>query len=1835
MAGKDGKGQLSDSADFEPRRRKASWREMTQSFFGGGGGAQRWREEPRRVSGGKHRRRAVLNWAKKAGAAVLAASLIALFLYFVFWGETITPIVAYAATDYPAPLPPNAWSREDSWRLNLPRKNGNFQPVYPVESPPKTPETLVNWEQAAATKDWLHHLRGAVQAGAKQAAKTKQRVLILYLSMHGAVSETEQPCLLLPNLRALPQDWLTPEKSDLGIPLMKVMNEIQTIAAEHNVNALVALDANRIDQLWDLGVLQSDFAAQARATIENDHGEGPKKDPWPNLSVLNSTGDGQLAWASPEMRHSVFAFYFEQGLRGAADKLPNGDSGDNVVTLRELHEYVRDHVDGWVRRQFGDQVHQEPALWKATDAELKLANCEPGFTAAMPERSPAKREAVSRVLKRFQLESKQTEDDGFRRTKPIAWERRRSDLLRFEQLSAAGDAYISATRELEKRLEQYAVPAIADDTSQAGPGGVSFALASRFLAGNTELSLSPELQGKFRSDIDGFAKRKDAEQSGGGPSEKPPAPTAGNPASPPDVAVSAAEGAAPAKQELATNPAATAGDQPTDQKPVEKAEEKPEDQRKLTDESLRVKTAVAWQWFRSRSHGRDEVGRVLTELFSKLPNGGQPTSVELQWMRLLHRDLDVEFWQKHRDWVRELADLRELSESAAAFVAPTESYGEVRRTHSLRAFLVLQDALTELEDRRRRQFEDRALIGNVEVGPGFENDLRQLRGEYEALLALTADMDAALARWEEIVAELPHLMAWQQRLLHLGLVRDDATAKADFPLNSEEIKTLLDSLDQLEQTLADPSELFPPSDSSAESGESKYQQARARVAKALADVEAPVNVLEMEYKDELRDVFKGGSKQDDLRRAELLLAGSVLYFDGLDDHSRDRLLQKRDEFAKDLYDVSPPTGQMRKVATKPSKQPAESASTAMDASKELARWSLGEGALREALKQVSSPESRLQDAWRSEARDALEKALREIDTTTRRAAAFAPYVIPLDAKRQGLDSKEVDGKYSDGVPAEPAEQRAWLELAGFLQWQGKRFVEDFWGDANPELAIPSMPGAQPDDANAVAAAKSHYFERAATPFVAAGESVAQRRSPGDKPEYPAAFGALKKLADETAGRLATAKKAAEKGVVPESRVVKSSARRIDASQLAVEFEDQATRNQGVLPVGQAAVWITGLKGLEVAASSPLRDGRGVGAGETLAALPIQFNGANAISAETVIAATLLYRGHYWRGFWKLEASERPLTVYYAPPKPSAPQVLVSDPESKQVAFSIVLDCSASMHPEGGSNMLQTAINSLQETLTPVAESGNHRVALWLFAHRIQAKGNTERQGYDLVPSPFFQTLGQPIFHPDDDVEAFRPMGPFTQQDRDVLINKLRVARITPWGGTPLYASIEQALLTDQRARNNGFRHHLIVITDGVNRLVRDAEYPILAPPGQQNPPASKLNQPDIPQLRKTFLREGLQNPIARLDIVNIQRPDEQGERLEDNKALVQLAKETGGGLINAPGAKDLAEELKKRIGMQKFVVYEGTTAKSNETRLNEWATVSDPISADQMVTAKVVESSVQSEPFPLLGSERMELQVAKVNGKESLVHLRYSENNDVPSDSSNKSFLATAHETRNPRLEGRPDDLMFRVSLQDVDEKKYLAPPAEAWAEIELPKRNGEPRTYLAYDLRLEEKSPAAILTWTVRGYPKGSEDERATLRIWWRSSPSKPLAEPNVDMLLKEDYSKAAPGLTLRGKLEGLKLTVLERHDPEELPETKTSNGVRWYRVEVSQPAKNIQSIARDFFPNDRSATHVFEFQGVSEGDVRASRVIIRELEFARAGASKDLHFASIPGVRLQPPPQ
>ncbi|MEX0641262.1 MAG: vWA domain-containing protein [Pirellulales bacterium] len=444
--------------------------------------------------------------------AAWALSGVALFAVLVWWLNfpRSTPLVSAVLVEYGFPVPPNAWAWDDEKAI---REQLSIDGAVAAtkDEPLKFPEKWsVRWKDREA---WLDALQDQV----KDASYSRiQRwltlgggpgdgAIILYLSAHGVVDRDGRACFLLPRpagdegVSFDPRRDLVPVRELFDRLFYDRTNGTQKLAPE--VTKLIVLDAGRIDQCWELGLLYNGFVESLQSELRELQVD--------NLFVLNSTDAGQKGWAAPELGASVFGFFVKRGLQGNADKEGFGND-DSFVSVEELSKYVRTNTAAWVRDNRDDR--QQPLLLQAgKDAAssagaplLRYGSQLPGV--ADPTGSEA-REARTARLDRIRGRLDRVRQSGWehharlagraRQRQPLQWHAFQDHLLRAEQLAMAGEAPQYAAEQFNRELAQ--VETLRDSMSRV--------TTSDDLPNSLALAESLALTSHTRAEVEQLAKQ--------------------------------------------------------------------------------------------------------------------------------------------------------------------------------------------------------------------------------------------------------------------------------------------------------------------------------------------------------------------------------------------------------------------------------------------------------------------------------------------------------------------------------------------------------------------------------------------------------------------------------------------------------------------------------------------------------------------------------------------------------------------------------------------------------------------------------------------------------------------------------------------------------------------------------------------------------------------------------------------------------------------------------------------------------------------------------------------------------------------------------------------------------------------------------------------------------------------------------------------------------------------------------------------------------------------------------------------------------------------------------
>ena len=246
-----------------------------------------------------------------------------------------------------------------------------------------------------------------------------QKTFVVYLSAHGVVNERDEPCFLMAGS--------DPHNSTTWLPASELIDALQTHPNLRSADIVLMLDANRVQDAWEIGVVENNFADRIFSLVTKSASD--------RLYVINSSSPGQHAYNAPEIGGTIFGHYVALGLAGA--------TGGTTVSLTELVQYLEVNVSEFARQFRHEQ--QRPCLIKGekADGNFKLAYCldTPKIKSpdgnALTERLRSRNDDVKELWNKFE---RCHNEEAFR-FQPMAYAEAGANLVRLEQLIIAGSDY--------------------------------------------------------------------------------------------------------------------------------------------------------------------------------------------------------------------------------------------------------------------------------------------------------------------------------------------------------------------------------------------------------------------------------------------------------------------------------------------------------------------------------------------------------------------------------------------------------------------------------------------------------------------------------------------------------------------------------------------------------------------------------------------------------------------------------------------------------------------------------------------------------------------------------------------------------------------------------------------------------------------------------------------------------------------------------------------------------------------------------------------------------------------------------------------------------------------------------------------------------------------------------------------------------------------------------------------------------------------------------------------------------------------------------------------------
>ncbi len=572
--------------------RKASWRGRGAPLARPGrapgrrpgGWSQREDKAPLRA-GQRHRLKVALGFI---GLMLLLAG----FVIYLLYRPIRTPLIVLAATDYRWPVPPNSLAEEDAHRF---ARLGE--------------EEIVSYSRARWDSTEQGILELQAQLDAARPGGPGKNVVLLYVSMHGAVDGDGEPCFIPPGVPA--------RDASCWLPVRRLLEEVfasdRPGKIDDRVHKVLILDADRIASSWRLGMVDRGFADRLRTVVEQLK--------IPRLHVLTSAGPGQTGWVAPELGGSLLAHFLQRGLHGAADAAPRGDQS-GTVSLLELHAYLKTQVGHWAVAHRA--ARQEPLLISSENVELVYAQAGGDEPAeAIPLADDPRWQRVAALWSRHAG----VEPQEPWRLQPVRWALFQAKLVHLERLILAGSAYRNEAERVADEVEGLARK--LEGPSQHLPADLaaySLPLAQR-LSGGADIEAARSRLEEILDEAPESAPKKETP-------EKP-----------------AGKVAADGDQEPSETETSEAA------KPEEPAESPPALQAPCNHLDA---SRAAWQWALDGLEASD-LRRVL-QFVADAPGRLAPGPVEAHFLHMLDAHLDRTVEAQH---LRESLRARHLAEQAA------------------------------------------------------------------------------------------------------------------------------------------------------------------------------------------------------------------------------------------------------------------------------------------------------------------------------------------------------------------------------------------------------------------------------------------------------------------------------------------------------------------------------------------------------------------------------------------------------------------------------------------------------------------------------------------------------------------------------------------------------------------------------------------------------------------------------------------------------------------------------------------------------------------------------------------------------------------------------------------------------------------------------------------------------------------------------------------------------------------------------------------------------------------------------------------------------------------
>lgn len=783
-------------------------------------------------------------------------------------------------------------------------------------------------------------------------------------------------------------------------------------------------------------------------------------------------------------------------------------------------------------------------------------------------------------------------------------------------------------------------------------------------------------------------------------------------------------------------------------------------------------------------------------------------------------------------------------------------------------------------------------------------------------------------------------------------------------------------------------------------------------------------------------------------------------------------------------------------------------------------------------------------------------------------------------ERLKLSCKERAARISSffGINADEERSAAVGELRKFdvqqlLVWHSNRAIDDFWG------TVPNGPTDSP------------FFQRAASDYLNSAKAVRESTPPAIRDQL------------EQIGHLLEQRLAAKRANV---KVTATSPLELDPTKpvnvsLTVEMADI-----GDYPDGIAAVLLSDRVGPQARLLvRPKPSGNGgflkfastrTDRNEFDVEIPTD------VDLKDPLNASAYFRGREVDSRFQLNRFGG-VEIAYVPHRYTNQSITLSGDRDQRSSIMFILDCSKSMEASGVTKRegaavagqetrLHVAIDQLNSMLDGLAQRSDRgeqiHAGLFLFGHRRshQYDANRRISGQD-VSSDYAKASALPAgLTPSRDVEYVHSLGRLTVNDATDVEKLLK--KVKPWGETPLWLSLHQALAAF-RNEEVGAHAAIVAITDGDNHQSQPDTFP------QDVIVAARALKKCIPiyilgfQIETAAEKENLKQSCKSI-------ADATGCICEYTSV------ETGTELL-----KTLEEQLLRDTYMLRSIAQLSAAREFEvEKQLNEAIDVPDVERSPKKL--EVAYRSAMPHAVWFEGGEALQMSLEQRGAAPIIVAAPYDQYPAYKDQLTSNSGISEFELRVTPKRDA--NEVVFTVSLQrkrkGSSSYDFTPRPAETWLEV-TPMADSTPigDSYIFYDKNYEPKTPVPVLRWTAQSWPENATSAR--IRFWCKPYPTKP-----DEVVLLSELSES-PRVTNSLSLSAGVLTENGVPCVQITEDRSQALGVSLHKI-LLESAVQPRRVVRKFDEKNRVAVHAFYFEKPT--DFRGAQVAITNSDHIKESA-------------------